>query len=63
MTSLLPPKSPQTYRIRYVIHTTGRSKGIPVSHISSTTALQYLIQMMGMGPDTRLRSEAEGGNR
>ncbi|KAL8969755.1 MAG: hypothetical protein Q9183_001843, partial [Haloplaca sp. 2 TL-2023] len=41
----------------YVVHTsgsTGRPKGIPVSHSSSATALQCLIQGMGMGPDTRL---------
>ncbi|KAL8766224.1 MAG: hypothetical protein Q9209_006938 [Squamulea sp. 1 TL-2023] len=42
-------------RTAYVIHTsgsTGRPKGIPVSHSSSATALQCLIQGMGMGPDT-----------
>ena len=41
----------------YVVHTsgtTGRPKGIPVSHSSSATALQSIIQGKGMGPDTRL---------
>ncbi|KAI4088897.1 MAG: hypothetical protein LQ339_008634 [Xanthoria mediterranea] len=44
-------------RTAYVLHTsgtTGRPKGIPVSHSSSATALQGLIQGKGMGPDTRL---------
>ena len=41
----------------YVVHTsgtTGRPKGIPVTHSSSATALQCIIQGKCMGPDTRL---------
>lgn len=51
-TAQITPKS-----TAYVLHTsgtTGRPKGIPVTHSSSATALQCLIPGMGIGPDTRL---------